>query len=104
MKPKKPSPPSELSAAARKLWGSLVEGYRIADPAGRAILREGLRSWDRADEARRAIARDGCVLKDRWGQLKPHPAAAIERDARQSFLAALRQLKVDVPVDPGEEV
>jgi len=96
-----PRPPAGLSAAAKTLWARLQTEYGIRDAAGLAVLEQAARSFERAEEARRLLDRAGCVVKDRWGQTKVHPAAAVERDARASFLAALRQLGVEIP--EGEE-
>ena len=55
-----------------------------------------MHAYDRAEAARALLERDGITILDRWGQVKPHPAAAIERDARSGLLAALRALNLDV--------
>jgi hypothetical protein len=49
---------------------------------------------------RQAIDRDGEAVRDRWQQLKPHPLLSAERDARAAFLAAFRQLNLDLVEDP----
>ena len=36
------------------------------------------------------------TMQDRWGQTKPHPLLATERDARAGFLAGMRALGLDV--------
>ena len=60
------------------------------------LLETALVAWDRLEDARQTLAAEGIVLKDRFGQAKPHPAAAIERDARQGFLAAMKSLNLDL--------
>jgi glutathione S-transferase len=35
-------------------------------------------------------------MADRFGQPKPHPLLATERDARAQFLAALKALNLDL--------
>ena len=35
-------------------------------------------------------------MRDRYGQLKAHPAVNIERDARAAMLAALKAMNLDV--------
>ena len=90
--PSRPRRPSGLSKAAGVLWERLQREYRVLDAAGLAVLEQALRAFDRAEEARRLLDREGCVVKDRWGQVKLHPAASVERDARAAFLSALKQL------------
>jgi P27 family predicted phage terminase small subunit len=94
---KAPRAPANLSATSRNLWGRLRDEYGIRDVAGLAVLEQALRSLDRAEQARRLLDRQGVVVTDRWGQSKPHPAAAVERDSRAAFLAAVRQLGVQIP-------
>ena len=96
-KPKAPANPLGFSRAAADLWRRLRAEYLILDSGGLTILEAALRSFDRAEEARRMLDKDGCCIKDRWGQVKPHPAAPIERDARGAFLTALRQLHIELP-------
>jgi phage terminase small subunit len=74
----------------------VLREFAVDDAAGLLLLAEALRAWDRAREAGEAIRRDGAVCKDRFSQLRAHPAVAIERDARASMLAAFRALHLDV--------
>jgi len=88
--------PKHLSAASRQLWRVLVGEYAISDAAGLAVLEAGLEARDRMLQARKAIDCGGAVLRDRWGQAKPHPLLTVERDCRSQFLAAIKQLGFDV--------
>lgn len=99
---KSPSPPKGLSPGARQFWRGVQEEYAIVDPAGLALLEVAARAWARLEGARMVVDAEGAVVKDRWGQSKPHPAANVERDARSGFLAALRALQLDVePLKAG---
>lgn len=92
-----------LSPRSRALFAQMVEEYRIDDLGGTQILLSGLKSLDLATTAEAVVERDGPVTRDRWGQLRANPAAAIARDARAAWLAALRALNLaigDVP-KPG---
>ena len=74
---------------------------RIDVPGLLHVLAAACEAWDRAEEARQRIAADGPYLADRFGQLKPHPALAVERDGRVAFLRSLRELSLDAaPPDP----
>jgi phage terminase small subunit len=88
--------PKGLSPAARGWWKLLLADFAIEDPAGRLLLETALRNFDRAEAARRLLDEQGIVITDRWGQSKPHPAAAVERDARSGMLAAFRALNLDL--------
>lgn len=89
------TPPSHLSPAAKRLWKAVLADYHIDDAAGLALLRVACEATDRAEGARKLIAVDGAVHKDRFGQVKAHPACAIERDARTQLISALRALKLE---------
>ena len=77
------------------MWSRMLSEYDLADEAGLMILQTALEAFDRMRGAQTAISKDGLVVRDRWGQTKPHPAASIERDARAQYLGALKQLNLD---------
>lgn len=89
-------PPAGLSAEARAWWRRLVADYAIEDPAGLLLLQSALEARDRMAECQRAITRDGAAVRDRWGQIKPHPLLPAERDNRAAMLAALKALNLDL--------
>lgn len=97
--------PKHLSAAARKWWSLIVDEYDLdGDTAGVLLLTKAAEAWDRAERCRKRIDADGEVLIDRFGQPKPHPLLAAERDARSQFLAALKAMNLDLEplaVKPG---
>ena len=91
--------PKHLKADARRMWQKLQADYVLDDAAALMLLGAACEAYQRAHEARIAIDNDGAVLTDRFGQLKAHPACAIERDARGQMIAALRALRLS----PGDE-
>ena len=78
----KPKPDPSLSASSRRLFLRLSREYSIDDEGGIAILTTGLRALDRAESAEALIAKDGMAVRDRWGQVKPHPLLTTVRDFR----------------------
>lgn len=95
----KEKPPTHLSAEAKRLWARLLADYRLDDAAGLLLLQSACEAFDRLQEARKVLDKEGAVMTDRWGQRKPHPAAGLERDARNQMHSALRLLKLE----PGDE-
>lgn len=94
--------PSGLSAEARKWWRKLTAEYAITDQGGLLLLGTALEAYDRMRAAQLAIEAEGMTLADRFGQLKPHPLLAAERDARGQLISALRSLNLDVePLHDG---
>ena len=101
MKNRTLKPPVHLSKDAKRLWKTTVAHYDVDEPAAE-VLRAGLEALDRRDQARMAIAKEGAVVKDRFGQDKPSPWVAIERDAAGTFYKAFRLLGFDLPAgSPG---
>ena len=97
MEKPKHAPAPHLSESARDWFLSLQAEYGIFDTGGVSLLTAAAEAWDRCRTAREAIAKDGGpVIRDRFDQLKPHPAASIERDARSQFMAALKALNLDL--------
>lgn len=97
-----PKPPAHLSRASKGAWRKIAEEYSLAEePAALAVLRLALEAVDRCEQARLAMAEDGPVIEDRFGQPKPSPWVAIERDSRIAAARLFRELSLD-PGDPNE--
>lgn len=95
MTTKLPAAPSHLSASAKRLWKEILKYWRIEDAAHLSLLRVALESRDRGERCRKRINDDGEVVEDRFGQSKPHPLLACERDSRAGFVTALSRLGLD---------
>lgn len=96
-------PPKHLTRASKALWRQIVGEYGLDDEAhALEVLRLALEALDRCKEARLAVAEDGAYVTDRFGQVKAHPAIAVERDSRIAAMRAFRELSLDAdaPVDP----
>jgi P27 family predicted phage terminase small subunit len=95
-------PPKHLKTQAKALWESVVEDFEIEGPA-LTVLQACCEAFQRMQEARGAIDRDGALVKNRFGELRPHPALNVERDARAGFLRAWRTLNLETapPLPPG---
>jgi P27 family predicted phage terminase small subunit len=91
-------PPKHLSTAGRRLFSDLSKNYRINDPAGLKILTTLCEASDRAKSCREVIDREGVTVTDKFGQTKPHPLLAAERDSRAQILQAFKVLGLDVPI------
>jgi hypothetical protein len=66
------------------------------DPASLELLRCACEALQRADEAALVVSREGQVFRDRWGQVRPHPAAILERDHRAQAARNLATLGVSL--------
>lgn len=82
-------------------WRSVSRGYKLK-PHHYRVLEVACDSWDTRVQARIEHRRDGITVVDRFGQARPHPSVAIERDASVTFLRAVRELALaddDLPND-----
>jgi P27 family predicted phage terminase small subunit len=93
-------PPAKLTAPARKLWRELADELDL-DAAGYLMLALLCQIYDRRIEARDAIAKEGAIIKDRWGQAKPSPWLAVERDQTIALQRAYHALGLDL--EPNAE-
>ena len=97
--PRKPAanpPPSGLSPAAVEWWKRLHREFDLDDEGAAFLLESALRAFDRMNEAAALIAKHGVCIEDRYKQLKPNPACAVERDSRAAMLQAFKALNLDV--------
>jgi phage terminase small subunit len=90
------TPPASLSNAALSWWQRLTAEYAIDDEAGRFLLEQAMRAFDRMQAASAIVGKHGEVTEDRFGQLRVNPACAVERDARAAMLAAFKALNLSV--------
>ena len=95
-------PPEHLSAASQAFWRRMLNEYALDEAPARELLRLACEALDRCEEARAVLAADGLVTTDRYGQSKPHPAAAVEQSSRLAVARLLRELRVLEPVPDAE--
>jgi P27 family predicted phage terminase small subunit len=101
MKKSLPPPPAHLSIEAKAWWRKIVEQWDLDDPA-LLILEGALEAFDRMRQAQAIIAEQGVTTKDRFKQVKQHPATLVERDAKAALLRGIKALGLDLePINPG---
>ena len=101
MKTEYPPAPAHLSPNRHEWWDALVRAYEL-DAHHLDLLQQAAECWDRKELARKVLDSDGLTFNDRFGQPKPRPEVAVERDSRLAFARMLRELALDV-VQPGDE-
>jgi P27 family predicted phage terminase small subunit len=94
-------PPKHLRPATKKWWREVNEEFEL-EPHHQRLLTLTAEAWDRTQQAREVLAAKGLTFNDRFGQPKPRPEVAIERDSRIAFARILRELALDVEVPGGE--
>ena len=93
-------PPPHLRKTTQNWWKSVLAEYEL-EPHHVRLLTLAAEAWDRGQQAREVVDANGMTFNDRFGQPKPRPEIAIERDARIGFARLLRELALDV--DAPEE-
>lgn len=81
--------PPELPAAGRALWAEVVPrlaGVGVLDEADRGALEALCFQYALVVTSREVIRKEGHYALGSTGQLVPHPAIAIEREATNLFL------------------
>jgi phage terminase small subunit len=87
--------PAHLSDEVTAWWHSVVKDYEL-EPHHLRLLQSAAEAWDRMQQARQALADHGkLTFVSASGDLKTHPAVAIERDARVAFARLVRELDLD---------
>jgi P27 family predicted phage terminase small subunit len=90
----KVKPPSHLTNAGKKLWNDIFAEIEFDAPA-LLLLQLMCEQYDRLNEARAILAREGITMTDRFGQVKAHPAIAIEVSSVAAIGRAFRLLGFD---------
>jgi P27 family predicted phage terminase small subunit len=88
-----PPPPEHLELAGVRLWEAVVADYAL-ERADLELLALASEAADRLAQAREILKREGVVIEGKMG-MRPHPAIAIERDARMAVSRLMRQLGLE---------
>jgi len=94
-------PPGHLSKASKAWFRLITADFRLEEWQLRTLT-AAAESWDRMTQARELVAAEGITVDDRFGVAKVHPAVAVERDSRLSFLRCVRELALEVDDEPAE--
>jgi hypothetical protein len=95
------TPPESLSAASREWFEQMATAYDFSDPAGQQLLVAAAFQLERLSTCRESIADAGPLIRDRFGQLKPHPGLVEERAASNLLRLLIREMGLnDEPEDP----
>lgn len=98
-------PPNHLKPSTKDWWRLISANFNL-EKYQYAVLQSACEAWDLYQHARDQLTKKGLTFTDKKGMVRARPEAAISRDARTSFLRALRELKLDVesPMSPGDRM
>jgi len=97
------APPKHLKADTKRWFTSVCEDYDL-EPHHEKLLIMACETWDRSRECQTLLKKEGLAIIDRFGQQKPHPMLAIERDFRVLFARLVRELGLDNDEPSEDEV
>lgn len=82
---------SHLSAEMRRFYRRVVRDYALREHHERLLI-AAAEAFDRKEAARALLAKEGLTVRSRFGEIRSHPAAAIERDSAIRFARLIREL------------
>jgi len=85
-----PSPPAHLGKPEQQIWRDVFSDFSLTARISAAVLTTALEAHMRARLARTIIDAEGMIVGP--GPGKVHPLLAVERDARQAWLAGVKAL------------
>ena len=83
----------------KNFWRESLKEYEFTSD-GLEVLRMACHSLERFLQAKDILDKEGIVFKTKNGY-KKHPAAEIEKTARQGFLQACKQLGISTDTEKG---
>ncbi|MGE0451812.1 MAG: P27 family phage terminase small subunit [Vicinamibacterales bacterium] len=83
--------PADLGPAGVRYWKAIVKTWKL-DAHQPEILAQACRCLDVIAKAELDLQAKGPVVADRFGQVKPNPAALVVRDYRGLFARLVREL------------
>ena len=81
-----------LDEEASKLYSKIQSEFGVRDAAGMAVLKMACESEQLARICREQIDADGLLTATR----RPHPLFSVQKAARASFLACIKNLGLDL--------
>jgi P27 family predicted phage terminase small subunit len=96
------TPPDHLQPATKIWWQSITAEFQL-EKYQFAVLQSAAEAWDLYRHALTELNKHGLTFTDAKGMVRARPEAAIARDARTSFLRALRELRLNVDPPLSEE-
>lgn len=89
------TPPAQLSKEAAEQWTAFTKEFAF-DDAGLLVLMTSLEAFDRMRMAQAELKAHGqTTFLTRYGELKPHPACAVETRNRSQYQQGLGSLGLD---------
>lgn len=92
--------PSDLGPAGRRFWTKVQAEYVLVEAHDIERLRLAAKALDRIAAAEKVLEAEGPYIKDRFEQVREHPALKTIRDFMTVHLRAVRELGLDLTTGP----
>lgn len=92
-----PRKPANLPEAASEMWDEIVpilKEAQVLNQIDRAALEALVVQWHRGVQARQVLATEGLFSLGSTGQIVPHPALDVERNAHTLFIRIAEQFGI----------
>jgi len=87
-----------LGKQGRAFWKRVQADFAMEDAHDLERLTMAARCLDDIAEAEQQIEKDGPFVRDRYGQIKEHPAGKVIREHRIIFCRIVRELGLDLDI------
>lgn len=88
--------PQDLKKHGRAFWQAVQADYSMQEAHDLERLKMAARCLDDIAAAEEQIEKDGAFVRDRYGQVKEHPAGKVVREHRALFIRIIRELALDI--------
>jgi len=94
-------PPAGLKSAGKKFWKHVLKDFEFTESHDLERLRQACGCVDSILEAEEVVEAEGRFIRDRFQQIKEHPACRAIRDNKVLFCRIIRELGLDIST-PGD--
>jgi phage terminase small subunit len=86
----------KLNSTGKSFRRKILAEFALEDEHDIRRLDLAAHCLDRIEECQKFIKSDGLFIKDRFEQMKEHPASKAERDNKSLFARLIRELGLDL--------
>ena len=99
-----PKPPATLKAAGRKFWNISQRELEIDEQHVIERFTMACKCLDEIAEYEKTLEAEGRFIRDRFEQIREHPAAKAIRENKVLFCRIIRELGLDLNVGPKTRI
>ncbi len=97
METKKPA--RKLTGPGRVFWNKVLKQYAFESEHDFELLYQGCSTLNEIVEAEKVVSKEGRFIRDRFEQIREHPAMKTIRDNKLLFMKLVRELGLTITDD-----